>query len=279
MADDFSEAIKRILASRVGNLCSNPKCRALTSGPQVDPTKALNVGVAAHITAASPAGPRYDPNLSPEQRSGHENGIWLCQTDAKLIDNEPARYDVGLLREWKRGAEQEALDRIGRTAEPIVARTAGPSFDLQVGVKARITPIIPREHEQSEFMLVGNTDECFQFRKTDSDRYVDLPKSFVEKIHRYGNSRPALIQLSGRLQWVSARRNFELFPDKPPAGPGGAYGIGKDVDNAHPARLGVEGKFGREDRLPEILGRGWSIFYDADGMYLRWAGQVFVVAA
>src|SRR5260221_14114315 len=115
MADDFSEQVKRILASRVAYQCSKPDCRASTSGPQVDPTKALNVGVAAHITAASSGGPRYDPSLSPEQRSGHENGIWLCQTDAKLIDNDPARYTVDLLRDWKRDAEQHALDRIGRT--------------------------------------------------------------------------------------------------------------------------------------------------------------------
>ena len=113
--DDFPEAVKRILASRVGNHCSNTECRALTSGPQIDPTKALNVGVAAHITAASPGGPRYEPSLTPEQRSSAENGVWLCQTDAKLIDNDPVRYTVDLLRVWKRDAERHALDHIGRT--------------------------------------------------------------------------------------------------------------------------------------------------------------------
>jgi hypothetical protein len=63
MRDDFSEDIKRALAARVANQCSNPDCRAVTSGPQTDPSKAVNVGVAAHITAASPGGPRHDPEL------------------------------------------------------------------------------------------------------------------------------------------------------------------------------------------------------------------------
>src|SRR6266568_3374531 len=85
MGDDFSEAVKSLLASRVGNLCSIPGCRALTIGPQDDPTKAVNVGVAAHITAASPGGPRYDPGLSPEERRAPSNGIWLCQNCAKLV--------------------------------------------------------------------------------------------------------------------------------------------------------------------------------------------------
>jgi hypothetical protein len=79
MGDDFSERVKRALGSRVGNLCSNPECRALTSGPQEDPAKALNIGVAAHITAASPGGQRYDSDLLPDERSGPSNGIWLCQ--------------------------------------------------------------------------------------------------------------------------------------------------------------------------------------------------------
>lgn len=84
MSDDFSDPVKRALASRVGNLCSNPKCRALTSGPQEDPAKAVNLGVAAHITAASPGGPRYDAEILPDERSGPANGVWLCQNCAKL---------------------------------------------------------------------------------------------------------------------------------------------------------------------------------------------------
>jgi hypothetical protein len=85
------------------------------------------------------------------------------------------------------------------------------------------------------------------------------------------------VQLSGRLQWVSTKRNFELFPEKPPAGPAGAYGIGKDVDVGYPTRQGIAGKFGQQDRLPEILGRGWYVFYDLDGTYLRWTNQILVV--
>jgi len=85
------------------------------------------------------------------------------------------------------------------------------------------------------------------------------------------------VQLKGRLQWVSVKQNFELFPDRPPAGPAGAYGIPKDVDGAYATRQGIVGKFGREDRLPEILGRGWYVFYDLDGMYLRSGGQILVV--
>src|SRR5215831_18738142 len=116
MRDDFTEDVKRILAARVGNRCSNPKCRALTSGPQDDPKKALNVGVAAHITAASPGGPRHDAALSPEERCQADNGIWLCQTCGKLVDNDVIQFPADLLRAWKTLAEHDARSTIGKTA-------------------------------------------------------------------------------------------------------------------------------------------------------------------
>jgi len=106
--DDFALKTKDTLARRVGIRCSNPNCRQPTSGPRIDPHKSLNVGVAAHITGASADGPRYDDSLSKEVRQSGENGIWLCQNCAKLVDNDCQRYSAGLLREWKRLSEEAA---------------------------------------------------------------------------------------------------------------------------------------------------------------------------
>ena len=108
MRHDFSTSTKGLLASRVGFKCSNPGCRQPTSGPRRDPSGTVNVGVAAHITAAAPRGPRYNAGLTPEQRSSASNGIWLCQNDAKLIDNDGDQYSVECLRRWKTQAEEAA---------------------------------------------------------------------------------------------------------------------------------------------------------------------------
>ncbi len=166
----------------------------------------------------------------------------------------------------KADAEKEAKALVGKTAISI----PDPPFDLKVGAKFKITPIVPREHEQSDFLLRQIAGDCLQFEKVDSSRQVDIPKSFIEKVHKFGDTKPTLVQLSGRLQWVSGKRNFELFP---PAGPLDAYGIGKDVDIAYPKHLGIECRFARQDRLPQLLGQGWYVFYDSDGMYLRWPGK------
>jgi hypothetical protein len=110
--DNFPKPVVQTLAKRVGNCCSNPACHKRTSGPHTDDDKALNVGVAAHVTAASAGGPRYDPSMSSEDRKGIGNGVWLCQSCAKLVDNDESRYTGELLLRWKRDAEQEALREI-----------------------------------------------------------------------------------------------------------------------------------------------------------------------
>jgi hypothetical protein len=115
MRDEFPKPIKDALADRSGNRCSNPDCQAVTSGPQTDPAKAANIGVAAHIAAASAGGPRYDARMTAEQRSSPENGIWLCQNCAALIDRDPTRFTVELLRAWKAVAEDRARYLIGKT--------------------------------------------------------------------------------------------------------------------------------------------------------------------
>lgn len=112
MRDDFVKADKELLARRVGYRCSNPDCRKLTSGPHTSNDKYINIGVAAHITAASKGGPRYDENISSEERKSTENGIWLCQDCAKLIDSDSQRYTIELIKTWKAAAEQLALAEI-----------------------------------------------------------------------------------------------------------------------------------------------------------------------
>jgi hypothetical protein len=107
LRDDFPSSVKQLLARRVGVRCSNPDCRKPTSGPHEQPEKAVSIGVASHISAAAPGGPRYDSGLSATARRGIQNGIWLCQSCAKLIDSDQSRYDPARLRQWKRDSEAE----------------------------------------------------------------------------------------------------------------------------------------------------------------------------
>jgi len=133
--DDFTAPVKRQLAARVAHKCSNPRCRASTSGPQLDEAGSVNLGVAAHITAASPNGPRFDSSLTPEERCGAENGIWLCQNCAKLIDSDVKRFTARVLWDWKEQAESAARDEMGRTSE---AGSPSPQPDRASNIKRNL---------------------------------------------------------------------------------------------------------------------------------------------
>lgn len=122
MRDDFTKPTIDIMAKRVGYRCSNPNCRQLTSGPKTQPDKAINVGEAAHITAASPDGPRFDPMLSSQERKSIDNGIWLCSKCAKLVDSDTTKYPIDLLQRWKRLSEEAALLEI--EGKPVFGKSA-----------------------------------------------------------------------------------------------------------------------------------------------------------
>lgn len=116
--DDFPQKIKDLLGNRVGWRCSNPDCRKPTRAANDDPQQVTNIGVAAHICAAASGGPRYDRDMSSEERKSAGNGIWLCQSCSKLIDDDVVRYNVELLRIWKENAERLAIVEL-QSASPV----------------------------------------------------------------------------------------------------------------------------------------------------------------
>lgn len=114
LRDDFSRKTKGMLAKRVANVCSNPSCRVRTIGPDEGGAGRLISGL-LHISPPPRAGgPRYDPFMTLEERSGIDNGIWLCQNCAHLIDADSATYPVELLHRWKEQAEREARASLGK---------------------------------------------------------------------------------------------------------------------------------------------------------------------
>lgn len=110
--DNFTKATIEILAKRVGYLCSNPNCRLLTIGANEQEGKTTSIGNAAHITAASSGGKRYDDNLTAEERCHIDNGLWLCTNCATLIDKDELKYTVNTLKKWKEDAENETRQKL-----------------------------------------------------------------------------------------------------------------------------------------------------------------------
>ena len=110
---DFSAATRELIAKRSGYLCAYPGCKKMTVAGSNDRISGVTVtGVAAHITAASKNGPRYDANMSQAERVSESNGIWTCQNHGKFIDDNPSKCTVEELRRWKLQHEKWVFDRV-----------------------------------------------------------------------------------------------------------------------------------------------------------------------
>lgn len=131
MRDDFPASVKEELARRVAYLCSRPACRRSTAGPKSGPSGTVNLGEAAHITAASPGGARFNPDLSPSERASADNGIWLCPTCAALIDRDDDRYPEPKLREWKADAEAAAALALEERQSSPLTESAGVLLEAE----------------------------------------------------------------------------------------------------------------------------------------------------
>jgi hypothetical protein len=129
--DDFSAATVRDLARRASYICSNPQCHNLTIGPASnDLEKIVFLGKAAHITAASPLGARYDPLLTAGDRRDIKNGIFLCPGCADKIDkNKGQDYPIDLLHKWKRDHENWVAKNLNKSIHSLVDLRA-PSLHL-----------------------------------------------------------------------------------------------------------------------------------------------------
>ena len=112
--DDFIKSVKDKAAKRVAYRCSFPGCGIATIGPKYgNPLGVASIGVACHICAASPGGPRYDENMDSDQRKSIENCIWMCETHSVIIDSDEEKYPVELLKTWKVEAENNAAESLG----------------------------------------------------------------------------------------------------------------------------------------------------------------------
>ena len=136
---------------RVAGICSNPNCTVQTEGPSDKADKNATIGVAAHITAASKNGPRYDASLTQAQRKSADNGIWLCENCAALIDKNVKEHPVALLHQWKAQAEFRAKANRGKAETAHQLSSSQNSSQSKSQKKLIILP------EQST-NLIGRTD-------------------------------------------------------------------------------------------------------------------------
>lgn len=147
--DEFAPKTKLQIAKRAGWLCSDPSCRRYTIGSNSDGNGEVDLGVAAHICAAAPGGPRYEVEQTPEQRRSPDNGIWLCRLHGTAVDAKDSAFTVERLHEWKAQAQKDSWQRVLYN-------------DLPPGPAIRV----PTHHELSQRIRAAAAADLDVFRRS-----------------------------------------------------------------------------------------------------------------
>lgn len=103
---DFTSSVKDFLRKQSGYRCSNPSCRVHLLHARLPHQTPANIGDVAHIYAASPGGPRFNPSLDENDIRHHDNGIYLCKTCHVIVDSCENLYPDQLLFNWKNKAHE-----------------------------------------------------------------------------------------------------------------------------------------------------------------------------
>lgn len=162
--DNFTKSVIETLKARVSHRCSNPDCRVPTSAPSSG-NKAQTIGVAAHICAASPGGPRYDAEMSTHERKDINNAIWLCQNCSVKIDRDPNSFSVDLLNSWKIEAERKATLECGKKLPSDEEAVSLLTAALTGHTNNAITNVIRNSHKATNTAL-ENLDPRFKVQSS-----------------------------------------------------------------------------------------------------------------
>lgn len=102
-ARDYTKTTLKKLFLLSCNQCAAPDCDNTLIARDGDTI----IAKICHIEAASPNGPRYNPNMTDDERRHYNNLILLCDECHSIIDNKENenKYPVELLRKWKRDHE------------------------------------------------------------------------------------------------------------------------------------------------------------------------------
>ena len=102
-----SERDIKILFARSKNQCAYPNCSEVI----VQPSGTI-AGEICHIKARSSKWPRFDETQTDNQRHAYDNLILLCRNHHKIVDSEPEKYTVELLKEFKEMHERNGNNEL-----------------------------------------------------------------------------------------------------------------------------------------------------------------------
>ena len=233
----FPKATVQHLSLRASHLCSNPQCRRVTSGPKDEAEGSVNIGEAAHISGASPNSKRFDSDLRDFERSSISNGIWLCATCHKMVDDDAEYYTVKMLYKWKREHEESIKQQLGYQSGE--EETRKQIAELMVNHSdAALQIALDKPQNWEWLLLIQMWREETEWARSEYDK-LDRDLWFTNIYTVEPQETPSWIQRKIRdfeqiLKYMSAVVNSEIYKGLgPPGKPGSVVESVKAIEHLH----------------------------------------------
>ncbi|MDK0624325.1 HNH endonuclease [Clostridium perfringens] len=91
---------RKLLWGKSANRCNFPECKEILS-IECGEEKHTVIGEECHIIARSEDGPRGNSTLDKKQRDEYDNLILMCEKHHHIIDDNPEKYTVEILKDMK----------------------------------------------------------------------------------------------------------------------------------------------------------------------------------
>jgi hypothetical protein len=189
----ISAKVEKILFIKAGGRCEFNGCNKYLFRHYLTKSEG-NFAEKAHIVGFSESGPRGEKTVRPENINDINNLMLLCSDCHKLIDDNPEKYRVSILREFKRQHEKRIFQVTGLgpdMATAIVqlkAKIGGQAVDIpDAQVIEAIDPHYPIETPGNIIDLTsidGDSAAYYEVASQEILRSIDriyLPGSDVDK--------------------------------------------------------------------------------------------------
>lgn len=191
-----------------GNECTHPNCKKkliAEDGISI-------ISKICHIAAASKEGPRFDVNMTDDERRGFDNLILLCDEHHVMIDNKEneSEYPTPLLKKWKNDHEKQILELISSknllSKHPLalnkVINAIGSKMDLVLDITE--TQNAPNTETK---ILFNNVKRYESVIREFAPYQVKLNKIY-EIIEKEGSTKKELVLLNIKRIYLSIKSEY-----------------------------------------------------------------------
>ncbi|MHA1408106.1 MAG: HNH endonuclease [Candidatus Heimdallarchaeaceae archaeon] len=138
MSRSYRDPVIKALCSRSGNCCAFPGCEQRLELKKQNSKDISFIGEIAHIRGLKPNSPRYDPNMTDEERNSIDNLILLCPTHHEIIDKQPDVYTVEKILKMKMDHERWVEESVRKSMPDVTYAELKVIIDYLVEINENI---------------------------------------------------------------------------------------------------------------------------------------------